>query len=257
MTRVYKVGEAFRTHDVGMDIYYARNRSRYHGHKELQYWANGVLIAEGYQFKTPGRKIITVKYQGKQGQYDLQVIPANLSADIKECHMLKSPAELSYRQTFDLFDPSAFAVRCVKSNGAYVDFGAADLEFYANGVKLANGYKFKEAGTKNFVIRLGSHRIQQTLTVVPAFEKAVSRYELIHEPEQTRFKEGEAFHTCKYTVRSYFEDNTTADFSGDQLAITANGVQIYENYKFVSPGEKKIVVTLGDFRKTSTITVEK
>ena len=240
-----------------MNIYYAKNRSKYHGHKELQYLANGVPISEGYQFKTPGRKIITLKYQGKQGQYDLQVVPANLSANTKECHILKAPSDLSYRQTFDLFDPADFALRCLKTNGAYDDFGAGDLEFYANGVKLAKGYKFKEAGNKNFVIRLGRHSVQQSLTVVPAVDKAVSRFELLNEPEQTQYNVGDAFHTCKYTVRAFFEDDTTADYSGDQLAITANGVQMYENYTFVSPGEKKIIVAIGDFRKTSTITVVK
>ena len=240
-----------------MNIYYAKNRSKYHGHKELRYWANGVPIGEGYRFTTPGRKNITVKYQGKQGQYDLQVIPANLSANVKECSLRNAPAEFSYRQTFDAFDPSELTVRCVKTNGGYDDFGASDLEFYANGVKLSKGYKFKDAGDKDFVIRLGRYSMKQPLTVVPAFDKAVSRYELIHEPDQTGFKVGDAFHTCKYTVRCYFEDNTTEDFSGDQLAITANGVQMYENYIFVSPGEKKIVVSLGDFRKTTTITVER
>ena len=251
------MGEPFRTNDVGMHIYYAKNRSKYHGHRELKYWANGVPIHEGYRFKTPGKKTITIKYQGKQGQYDLQVLPANLGANIKECYILNAPPEFLYRQTLDLFDPSHITVRCVYANGVYDDFRASDLEFYANGVKLSKGYKFKDAGNNDFVIRLGRHSIKQPLTVVPAFDKAVSRYELIHEPDQTRYKVGEAFHTCKYTVRCYFEDNTTEDYSGDQLAITANGVQIYENYVFVSPGEKKVVVSLGDFRKTSIVTVEK
>ena len=143
------------------------------------------------------------------------------------------------------------------TNGTYDDFRASDLEFYANGAKLSKGYKFKEAGNKNFVIRLGNYSIKQPLTVVPTFDKAVSRYELINEPDQTKYKVGEGFHACKYTVRCYFEDNTTEDFSGDQLAITANGVQMYENYVFVSPGDKKIVISLGDFRKTSTLTVGK
>ncbi|HML35294.1 hypothetical protein [Sporomusa sphaeroides] len=240
-----------------MHIYYAKNRSNYHGHKELKYWANGVPIGEGYIFKTPGKKTITIKYQGKQGQYDLQVFPANLGANIKECYILNAPPEFSYRQTLDLFDPSDITVRCVYTNGATDDFRASDLEFYANGVKLSKGYKFKEAGNKNFVIRLGNYNIKQTLTVVPAFDKAVSRYELINQPDQTKYKVGEAFHTCKYTVRCYFEDNTTADFSGDQLDITANGVQMHENYVFVSPGDKKIIISLGGFRQTSTLTVGK
>ena len=96
-----------------MHIYYAKNRSKYHGHKELNYWANGVPIQEGYIFETPGKKTITIKYQGKQGQYDLQVFPDNLGANIKECYLLNAPPEFSYRQTLDLFDPSDITVRCI------------------------------------------------------------------------------------------------------------------------------------------------
>ena len=143
------------------------------------------------------------------------------------------------------------------ANDTYDDFISSDLDFYANGVKLSQGYKFKEAGNKNFVIRLGNYSIKQPLTVVPTFNKAVNHYELISEPDQTRYKVGAGFHTCKYTVRSYFADNIIEHYSGDQQDITANSVQMHENYIFVSPGEKKIVISLGDFRKTSTLTVEK
>ena len=38
------------------------------------------------------------------------------------------------------------------ANDTYDDFISSDLDFYANGVKLSQGYKFKEAGNKNFDI---------------------------------------------------------------------------------------------------------
>lgn len=89
------------------------------------------------------------------------------------------------------------------------------------------------------MIRLGNRDIEQTLTVTPTFNKSVLRYELISRPEQSIYEVGESFHTCEYTVRCYFQDGTVKDYSGDQLDITANGVQMYENYAFTTPGEKR------------------
>lgn len=105
------------------------------------------------------------------------------------------------------------------------------------------------------MIRLGNSDIEQTLTVTPTFNKSVLRYELISRPEQSIYEVGESFHTCEYTVRCYFQDGTVKDYSGDQLDITANGVQMYENYAFTTPGEKKVVIALGDFKERSTIAV--
>lgn len=51
--RIYKVGEAFQTENIGIFVYGDRGRYKYYGHKQLRYWANGVPISDGYRFKEP------------------------------------------------------------------------------------------------------------------------------------------------------------------------------------------------------------
>lgn len=253
--RIYKVGEAFQTENIGIFVYGDRGRYKYYGHKQLRYWANGVPISDGYRFKEPGKKNITVKYKDKQANYEIQVFPADFKSNIRECYVSSGNLNRTYRQNLDKFNPADIVVHCVFTDGTSRNFRSSDLEFFANGNRITKGYRFKEAGQKKFVIRLGNRDIEQTLTVTPTFNKSVLRYELISRPEQSIYEVGESFHTCEYTVRCYFQDGTVKDYSGDQLDITANGVQMYENYAFTTPGEKKVVIALGDFKERSTIAV--
>ncbi len=253
--RTYKVGEAFKTENIGIFVYGDRGRYKYYGHKQLKYWANGVPISAGYRFKQPGKKNITVKYKDKQANYEIQVFPADFRSNVRDCYVSAGNLNRTYRQNLDKFNPSDIVVHCVFTDGSSRNFRSSDLEFFANGNRITKGYRFKEAGQKKFIIRLGNRDMEHTLTVTPTFQKAVMRYELISWPEQTIYEVGEGFHTCEYTVRCYFQDGTVKDYSGDQLDITANGTQMYENYAFITPGEKKMVVSLGDFKERSTIAV--
>lgn len=73
MQRVYTVGEAFRTQNIGMFIYWQANRSKYYGHRQIRYLANNVPIYDGYRFREPGKKYITLKYKNKQVVYEIVV----------------------------------------------------------------------------------------------------------------------------------------------------------------------------------------
>ena len=59
----------------------------------------------------------------------------------------------------------------------------------------------------------------------------------------------------EFTIRCNYEGGTFKDFSGEELSITANGVKMYEGYKFQTPGNKKIVVKYGNFSKEYTLKV--
>lgn len=255
--RTYKVGEAFQTTNTGIFVYADRGRYKYYGHKQLKYWANGVPITEGYKFKSPGKKTITVKYHDKTSHYEIQVFPTNLKKGVRQCHIISGNALTTYRQNIDAFDPSDIVVKCIYTNGASQNFNYSNLEFFANGKKITKGYKFKVPGKKNYTIRLGNYDIKEKLIVVPTFSKAILRYELINWNDKLHYKVGDNFHTCKYTVRCYFSDGTTQDYTGDQLDITANNVQMHDNYAFTVPGNKKMIIALGDFRKEFNLTVIK
>lgn len=157
----------------------------------------------------------------------------------------------------DVFDPTGTVVRCTYTDGTSQDFTSADLEFFANGNKIAKGYKFKVAGEKAYVIGLGNHEVRQTFTVVPTFKQQVLRYEMLKQPTQTRYRAGDVFPLSAYAVRCHFSDGSAQDYVGTSLDITANGVQMRENYAFTTPGNKKVVLALGTFKKEFNITVVK
>lgn len=261
--KTYTKGEAFRSNEVKLEYQVNKKFTAYKGN--LEFWANGVPITNGYKFTEVGQKVITVKGGKWVATYELQVVPV-LKGTLKECSILTQPAKKSYRQGVDGFDPKDIVVRCVFTNGSTQDLGYQDLEFYAGKRGMANyksgkaikaGYLFTEVGEKDLIVRVSNKEMRIPFTVTPFTTKEITKAIMIKEPKNFSYKVGEAFRTSDYAVRCYYADGTTKDFSGDALNITANGVQLYNGYKFVSPGKKNLVIRIGDFSTQYMLTVSK
>lgn len=260
--RTYQVGEAFNKWSVAIDINNSKSQPvRYDDN--LEYWVNGVQIEDGYKFKEVGQKNMVVKRGNKEAGYEFQVIPV-LNGRLKECSVVVNPVKTAYRQSVEGFDPKDIVVRCVFTDGTTQDLGYQNLEFYAGsrgvenhkwGKAIKEGYRFVEAGEKDLIVRVVNQEMRIPFTVTPFFTKEVSKVEMIKEPDNFSYKVGEGFRTGDYTVRCYYADGSTEDLNGDALSITANGVSMYEGYKFVSAGNKKLVLGIGDFTTEYTLTV--
>ena len=262
--RTYTVGEAFNKWAVAIDINNSKSQPvRYDDN--LEYWVNGVRIEDGYKFQEVGQKSMVVKRGDKEAGYEFQVIP-KLNGNLKECTILTPPAKTAYRQSVDGFIPKDIVVRCTFTNGTTQDLGYQDLEFYAGsrgmenhkyGKSIKDGYRFVEAGEKDLIIRVTNKEMRIPFTVTPFFTKEVSKVEMIKEPADYDYKVGEGFRTGDYAVRCFYADGSTEDISGAGLSITANGVSMYDGYKFVSAGKKNLVIRIGDFSAKYTLTVTK
>jgi len=266
VTKTYTKGEAFRSHEASLEYHMNNRVHNYTGN--LGFWANGVPIENGYKFMEVGQKLITVKGGEWVATYELQVIPVlkDRWESIEKCTILTQPAKKSYRQSAEDFDPKDIVVRCVFKNGTTQDLGYEDLEFYAGKRDMANykagkaiksGYRFSEVGEKDLIIRVANKEMRIPFTVTPFSKKIISRVELIKEPASINYKVGDGFRVSDFAARCFYEDGSTEDISGNVLSITANGVQLYEGYKFVVAGKKNIVISVGDFSTQFTITVSK
>ena len=260
--RTYTVGEAFNKWAVAIDINNSKSQPvRYDDN--LEYWVNGVQIKDGYKFQEVGQKNMVVKRGDKEAGYEFQVIPV-LNGSLKECSILSGPAKTTYRQSAEGFDPKDIVVRCVFTNGTTQDLTYKDLEFYAGsrgmenykcGTAIKDGYRFAKAGEKDLIVRVVNKEMRIPFTVAPFFAKEVSKVEMIKEPVSFDYKVGEGFRTGDYAARCFYADGSTEDISGDSLSITANGVSMYDGYKFVSAGKKNLVVSIGDFSTKYTLKV--
>lgn len=180
----------------------------------------------------------------------------DLQGNVKKCDVVSMPQKTVYRQSIDTFDIDSFVVRCEYTNGESRDFSARELEISVSGNQMRDNYKFKVPGEKSLVIKLAKFKFSYKMQVVPTFTKEVTRYEMVSEPRTLQYDVGGMFHACEFAVKCFFADGTTQTYSGDQLDITANTTPVYEGYNFVQPGKKKILVTLGDFKKSYTVTVD-
>lgn len=266
VTKTYAKGEAFRSNEASLE-YHIGNRVHSYGGK-LEFWANGVPIENGYKFTEVGQKLITVKGGEWVATYELQVIPVlkDRWESIENCTILTQPAKKSYRQSAEDFDPKDIVVRVMFKDGTTQDLVYEDLEFYAGkrgmadyraGKAIKAGYRFSEVGEKDLIIRVANKEMRIPFTVTPFSKKIISKVELVKEPASINYKVGDGFRVSDFAARCYYEDGSTEDISGDVLSITANGVQLYEGYKFVVDGKKNIVISIGDFSTQFTITVSK
>lgn len=266
VTKTYTKGEAFRSSEASLEYHLNKRVHIYNG--RLEFWANGVPIEDGYQFTEVGQKVITVKGGEWVAAYELQVIPVlnDKREYLEKCTILTQPAKKSYRQSAEGFDPKDIVVRCVFKNGTIQDLGYLDLEFYAGkrdmpnfkgGKAIKSGYRFSEAGEKDLIIRVADKEMRLPFTVTPFSKKKISKVEMTKEPANYSYHVGEGFRTDDYAVRCIYADGSTEDLDGNALSITANGVQLYEGYKFVCAGIKNVVVSVGDFSTQYTLTVSK
>ncbi len=265
-TKTYAKGEAFRSSEVSLEYHLNKKVNAYKG--KLEFWANGVSIKNGYKFTEVGQKVITVKGGKWVATYELQVIPVlkDKWQNIEKYSIQTQPAKTSYRQGADGFDPKDIVVRCEFKNGTTQDLGYQDLEFYAgkrgmknykSGKAIKSGYLFTEVGEKDLIVRVANKEMRIPFTVTQFTTKEITKAEMIKEPGNFNYKVGEAFRAGDYAVRCYYADGSTEDFTGNALNITANGVQLYDGYKFVADGKKNLVIRIGDFSTNYTLTVSK
>lgn len=239
---------------MGVRVWKDNKKFTYYKGNQLQFWANGNPISNGYRFKEPGKKSIVVKKNGKSTQYTIQV-NTDLQGKVRNCTVVSRPQKSTYRQSIDPFDTDSILMRCTYVNGDVRDFSANELEVTVNGTRVKDNYKFKVPGEKKLLIKLEKYKYSYPLTVVPTFTKEVSRYQMTSEPKTLQYEVGGMFHACELAVTCYYTDGTSQTFSGDQLDITANTVQVYEGYNFLQAGKKKIVVSLGNFKKKYSVAV--
>lgn len=75
-SKTYRVGEAFRASEVVLRVRKGGRYTYYRGN-DLRFWANTVPIRQGYRFKEPGRKVITVKKGNYKAVYYIYVYSNN------------------------------------------------------------------------------------------------------------------------------------------------------------------------------------
>ncbi|MDD2972073.1 MAG: bacterial Ig-like domain-containing protein [Lachnospiraceae bacterium] len=252
-SRTYQVGEAFRAGEVQLWIN-AGGAWNICDSSKVEIYANGNRISNGYCFKEAGKKTMVLKCNGYRAQYELTVNAA-LNGTLKEWYILTEPSKLTYRQSTEPFNPSDVVVRCYFTNGTTQDVGYTSLQYIAGGNPIKPGYRFTVPGKKTLEIVLGDYSVKYTMTVVPTFDKSVASCEMLAEPVTMQYKVGQGFQAHEYAIRCHYQDGTTEDFDCSRLNITANGVQMYENYPFQQAGQKNIVVTLGDYSTSYTVKV--
>lgn len=257
----YTVGEAFRSRDVGLNIYDKNSVPHYYG-DHLEFWANGNPIEDGYKFQEVGQKVITVKRYDKQATYELQVVP-KLNGKLRECSIATTMGKTTYQQSTEDFDPRDIVVKCVFTDGTTQNLGYEDLEFYAGargmenykwGTPIKAHYRFREAGEKDLIVRVLNKEMRIPFTVTHFSTKVVDKALLTTEPADS-YKVGEAFRADEYTLRCFYADGTTEDFPGTRLDITANGTRIYDGYRFKEASTKDVLIRLGDYSVKATLTV--
>ncbi|MEG0215476.1 MAG: hypothetical protein RR685_04945 [Hungatella sp.] len=259
----YTVGEPFRAKDIGLN-YHKHDGVQYYG-DNLEFWANGNPIQDGYKFKEVGEKTITVKRGNWTASYQLQVSPV-LNGSLKDCAIVKQPAKTTYRQGVDGFDPKDIVVQCTFTDGSTQNLGYQDLELYAgsrgmrdfkDGVFIKDGYRFKEAGEKDLIIRVCNKQMRIPFTVTQVLAKDIEKVEMVQDPAATSYRVGEAFCMDEYSAQCFYTDGTIENFDGKALTITANGTKMYDGYHFKEAGTKKVVVRLGDYETTYSMEVSK
>lgn len=107
-----------------------------------------------------------------------------------------------------------------------------NLEYWVNGVQIKDGYKFQEVGQKNMVVKRGDKEAGYEFQVIPVLNGNLKECSILSDPASLDYKVGEGFRTGDYAVCCFYTDGSTEDFGGDALSITANGVSMYDGYKF-------------------------
>lgn len=231
MTRTFVVGDAFDgigevyEHKKGGIIPHAKNR---------EWWANGVQIKQGDVFKQVGMYEMVMRSGNIVATpYKFDVIPRldHGWQNVSELALI-TPPKTTYRQGADPFDPRDIVVRVTFRNGQTQDLGHEDLMIFAgargmrsyeDGVRVLQGFRFFEAGEKDFIVRVVGKELTIPFTVTPF----VAAVELTQEPLKGGNRTDTTVRSSDFEVRATFTDGSSQLINGDCLRILGNGNRLF------------------------------
>ncbi len=252
MTRTFVVGDAFD----GIGEIYEHKKTGYISHtKNREWWANGVQIKQGDVFKQVGMYEMVMRSGNIVATpYKFDVIP-RLDHGWQNVSKLTliTPPKTTYRQGADSFDPRDIVVRVTFNNGKTQDLhhedlmifaGARGMRSYEDGVRVLQGFRFFEAGQKDFIVRVIGKELTIPFTVTPF----VTDVELTQEPLKGGNRTDTTIRSSDFEVRATFKDGSSQLINGDCLRILGNGNRLYfgGEYDF-GASSVTVNITMGDF----------
>ncbi|CAK7003456.1 hypothetical protein [Tissierella sp.] len=252
VTRTFVVGDAFD----GIGEIYEHKKGGIISHtKNREWWANGVQIRQGDVFKQVGiYEMIMRSGNIVATPYNFEVVPRldHGWQNVSELTLI-TPPKTTYRQGADPFDPRDIVVRVTFRNGQTQDLGHEDLMIFAgsrgmrsykDGVRVLQGFRFFEAGEKDFIVKVASKQLTIPFTVTPF----VTSVELTQEPQKSGNRTDTTVRSSDFEVRATFTDGSSQHINGDCLRILGNGNRLFfgGEYDFgTSP--VTVNITMGDF----------
>ncbi|MDR7857663.1 hypothetical protein [Tissierella sp.] len=254
MTRTFVVGDAFD----GIGEIYEHKKGGIISHtKNREWWANGVQIRQGDVFKQVGMyEMIMRSGNIVATPYNFEVVPRldHGWQNVSELTLI-TPPKTTYRQGADPFDPRDIVVRVTFRNGQTQDLGHEDLMIFAgsrgmrsykDGVRVLQGFRFFEAGEKDFIVKVASKQLTIPFTVTPF----VTSVELTQQPQKGGNRTDTTIRSSDFEVRATFIDGSSQLINGDCLRILGNGNRLFfgGEYDFgTSP--VTVNITMGNFSK--------
>lgn len=252
MTRTFVVGDAFD----GIGEIYEHKKAEYISHtKNREWWANGVQIKQGDVLKQVGMYEMVMRSGNIVATpYKFDVIPRldHGWQNVSELTLI-TPPKTTYRQGADPFDPKDIVVRVTFRNGQTQDLHHEDLMIFAgprgmrsyeDGVRVLRGFRFFEAGERDFIVRVIGKELTIPFTVTPF----VSTVELTQEPLKGGNRNDTMVRSSDFEVRATFKDGSSQLINGDCLRILGNGNRLFfgGEYDF-GASSVTVNITMGDF----------
>lgn len=252
MTRTFVIGDAFD----GIGEIYEHKKGGIISHtKNREWWANGVQIKQGDVFKQVGMYEMIMRSGNIVSKpYKFDVIPRldHGWQNVSKLTLITSP-KTTYRQGADPFDPRDIVVRVTFKNGKTQDLhhedlmifaGARGMRSYEDGVRVLQGFRFFEAGEKDFIVRVIGKELTIPFTVTPF----VTDVELTQEPMKGGNRIDTAVRSSDFEVRATFKDGSSQLINGDCLRILGNGKRLFfgGEYDF-GASSVTVNITMGDF----------
>ncbi|PHV71296.1 hypothetical protein CS063_06290 [Sporanaerobium hydrogeniformans] len=252
MTRTFVVGDAFD----GIGEIYEHKKGGIISHtKNREWWANGVQIKQGDVFKQVGMYEMVMRSGNIVATpYKFDVIP-RLDHGWQNVSKLAliTPPKTTYRQGADPFDPRDIVVRITFRNGQTQDLHHEDLMIfagprgmrsYADGVRVQQGFRFFEAGERDFIVRVVGKELTIPFTVTPF----VTAVELTQEPMKGGNRTDTTIRSSDFEVRATFKDGSSQLINGDCLRILGNGNRLFfgGEYDF-GVSSVTVNITMGNF----------
>lgn len=178
---------------------------------------------------SPGKKTITVAYEGKSTSFDIEV----KAITVTKLTLTSKPDKLSY-YTGDTFDPSG--IRVVAS---YSDNTTKDI---TESVTITQP-DMSTAGVKNIIVSYGDTSVSFDITVN---ELTLKNIAIVFQPTKTKYYPGEVFDTSGIKVTAIYSDNSVKDVTD---SVT------YSSPDMTTPGTKTVTVFYEGMSLTFDITV--